>query len=333
MTSPERHPDAAGADPAAPGERLPRAPSGPPAAAADDDLLRPRARSEQVVRVVLLLCALVSVVTTVGIVVVLVRESAGFFAEVSLAEFFGDSQWTPLFEDKHFGIWPLLVGTLLTTLIAVLVALPFGLLAAVYLAEFAPERLRRVLKPALEVLAGIPTVVYGYFALIYVTPALQHVVPGLAGFNALGPGIVMGVMILPIIASLSEDAIYAVPASLREASYALGAGRLRTVFRVVIPSAFSGIGASVILGVSRAIGETMIVAIAAGQQPRLTFDPRVPIETMTAYIVQISLGDTPTGTVEYRTIFAVGLCLFVMTLLLNIAAHRLRKRMLKGGLT
>ncbi len=332
MTSPERHADATGADPPAPGERSSRASSGPTAAAADD-LLRPRARSEQLVRVFLFACALVSVVTTVGIVVVLVRESAGFFAEVSLADFFGDSEWTPLFDDKHFGIWPLLVATLLTTLIAVLVALPFGLLAAIYLAEFAPERLRRVLKPALEVLAGIPTVVYGYFALIYVTPALQHVIPGLAGFNALGPGIVMGIMILPIIASLSEDAIYAVPASLREASYALGAGRLRTVFRVVLPSAFSGIGASVILGVSRAIGETMIVAIAAGQQPRLTLDPRVPIETMTAYIVQISLGDTPTGTVEYRTIFAVGLCLFVMTLLLNIAAHRLRKRMLKGGLT
>jgi len=341
MTSPDRQPSDPGADATADGERAGRVPgparasgsSGPPPSPDPSDLLRPRARSERFVRIFLLVCALVSIVTTVGIVVVLVRESAGFFAEVSLADFFGDGQWTPLFDDKHFGIWPLLAGTLLTTLIAVLVALPFGLLAAIYLAEFAPERARRVLKPALEVLAGIPTVVYGYFALLYVTPALQRVVPGLAGFNALGPGIVMGVMILPVIASLSEDAIYAVPASLREASYALGAGRLRTVFRVVIPSAFSGIGASVILGVSRAIGETMIVAIAAGQQPRLTLDPRVPIETMTAYIVQISLGDTPTGTLEYRTIFAVGLCLFLVTLLLNLVAHRLRRRMLKGGLT
>ncbi|NMC69415.1 MAG: phosphate ABC transporter permease subunit PstC [Myxococcales bacterium] len=335
MTSSRRHPDATGADAAAPGGDSPRAArSSPPPRAADPaDLLRPRARSERLVRIFLLACALVSIVTTLGIVGVLVRESAGFFAEVSLADFFGDGQWTPLFDDKHFGIAPLLAGTLLTTVIAVLVALPFGLLAAIYVAEFAPERVRRVLKPALEVLAGIPTVVYGYFALLYVTPALQHVVPKLAGFNALGPGIVMGVMILPVIASLSEDAIYAVPASLREASYALGAGRLRTVFRVVVPSAFSGIAASVILGVSRAIGETMIVAIAAGQQPRWTLDPRVPIETMTAYIVQISLGDTPTGTLEYRTIFAVGLCLFLVTLLLNAVAHRLRRRMLQGGWT
>ncbi|MBI5501291.1 MAG: phosphate ABC transporter permease subunit PstC [Deltaproteobacteria bacterium] len=274
---------------------------------------------------------MVSVFTTLGIVVVLVKESAGFFSEVSLGQFLGDTQWTPLFTDQHFGIWPLLAGTLLTTAIAVAVALPLGLLAAIYLAEFAPERARKILKPTLEVLAGIPTVVYGYFALVYITPLLQRFVPGLAGFNALGPGIVMGVMILPVIASLSEDAIYAVPASLREAAYALGAGRLRTVFRVVLPSAFSGIGAAVILGISRAIGETMIVAIAAGQQARLTADPRSPIETMTAYIVQISLGDTPTGTLEYRTIFAVGLALFLLTLGLNAVAFRLRRRVLKGG--
>jgi phosphate transport system permease protein len=291
----------------------------------------PRARSERIIAGALLLCGIVSIFTTLGIVVVLVRESWDFFAQVSLADFLGDTQWTPLFSDQHFGIWPLLGGTLLTTAIAVAVALPLGLLAAIYLAELAPERLRRVLKPTLEILAGIPTVVYGYFALIYITPALQHVVPGLAGFNALGPGIVMGIMILPIIASLSEDAIYAVPANLREASFALGAGKLRTIFRVVLPSAFSGIGAAVILGVSRAIGETMIVAIAAGQQPRLTLDPRVPIETMTAFIVQVSLGDTPAGTLAYRTIFAVGLALFLLTLILNVVAHRLRRRVLKGG--
>jgi phosphate transport system permease protein len=295
------------------------------------DLTVPRARSERIIAGVLLLCGIVSVFTTLGIVVVLVRESWDFFAQVSLADFLGDTQWTPLFSDQHFGIWPLLGGTLLTTAIAVAVALPLGLLAAIYLAELAPERLRRVLKPTLEILAGIPTVVYGYFALIYVTPALQHVVPGLAGFNALAPGMVMGIMILPIIASLSEDAIYAVPANLREASFALGAGKLRTIFRVVLPSAFSGIGAAVILGISRAIGETMIVAIAAGQQPRLTLDPRVPIETMTAFIVQVSLGDTPAGTLAYRTIFAVGLALFLLTLLLNVVAHKLRRRVLKGG--
>ncbi len=297
------------------------------------ELEQRRGLRERLITLFLAMCAFVSVVTTAGIVVILVKESWGFFSEVSLADFFGDTQWTPLFADKHFGIWPLLAGTLLTTVIAVAVAVPLGLLAAIYLAELASERVRRTLKPVLELLAGIPTVVYGYFALTFVTPVLQHVVPGLAGFNALGPGIVMGVMILPIVASLSEDAIYAVPASLREGAYALGAGRLATIFRVVLPSAFSGIAASVILGLSRAIGETMIVAIAAGQQPRLTLDPRVPVETMTAYIVQVSLGDTPTGTLEYQTLFAVGLALFVMTLVLNIVSHRLRQRISKGGAT
>jgi len=273
-----------------------------------------------------------SIVTTVGIVAVLLGETVGFFQEVSFAQFFGDTQWTPLFADKHFGIWPLLTATLLTTVVAVVTALGLGLLAAVYLSEFAPERLRRVLKPLLEILAGVPTVVYGYFALTFVTPLLQKFIPGLAGFNALSPGLVMGVMILPIIASLSEDALYAVPASLREGAYALGASRLSAIFRVILPSAFSGIGAAVILGVSRAVGETMIVAIAAGQQPRLTLDPRVPIETLTAYIVQVSLGDTPTGTLEYSTIFAVGMTLFLMTLALNLVASRLRGRILKGEL-
>jgi phosphate transport system permease protein len=279
------------------------------------------------------LCGVASIFVTFGIVAVLAFESAAFFAEVSPAQFLLDRQWTPLFAEKHFGIWPLLAGTMLTTVIAMLVAVPLGLLAAVYLSEFASIQVRRLLKPTLELLAGVPTVVFGYFALTFVTPVLQKVVPNLAGFNALSPGVVMGLMIVPIVASLSEDAIFAVPASLREGAYALGAGQLQTTVRVVLPAAFSGIAASIILGLSRAIGETMIVAIAAGQQPSLTLDPRVPIETMTAYIVQVSLGDTPTGTVEYRTIFAVGLALFTMTLVLNLASHWLRARVRRGGVT
>lgn len=278
-------------------------------------------------------CGVLSVLVTLGIIGVLLSESIGFFREVSLGEFLGDSQWTPLFADKHYGVWPLLSGTLLTTLVAVLVAIPFGLLAAIFLSEFAAPRLRRVLKPTLELLAGVPTVVYGYFALTFVTPLLKGVVPDLAGFNALSPGIVMGLMIVPIVASLSEDAIYAVPPSLREGAYALGAGRFSTIWRVVVPCALSGIAASVILGFSRAVGETMVVAIAAGQQPTLTLDPRVPVETMTAYIVQVSLGDTPTGTTEYRTIFAVGLGLFVITLALNLLSYWMRRRLAPGSAT
>ena len=286
---------------------------------------------ENAVRGFLFLCAGVSVATTAGIVLVLAVETGLFFSEVSLFEFLTDTQWTPLFSDKHFGILPLVVGTLLTTVIAVGFAIPLGLLAALYLSEFASIRIRRLLKPLLEILAGVPSVVYGYFALMVVTPALQYVIPNLSGFNALGAGIVMGVMIVPVVASLSEDALHAVPMGLREGSFALGADKVTTIFRVVIPAAVSGIGAAVILAVSRAIGETMIVAIAAGQQPRLTLDPRVPIETMTAYIVQVSLGDTPTGTIEFRTIFAVGAALFVLTLALNLVSHRLRARVQRGG--
>ncbi|MGA9520213.1 MAG: phosphate ABC transporter permease subunit PstC [Myxococcaceae bacterium] len=283
------------------------------------------------VRWVFFACATVSVATTLGIIAVLSVEAGGFFREVSLGQFLLDTEWTPLFSDKHFGIWPLLMGTLLTTAIAVVVAIPLGLASAIYLSEFANYRTRRIFKPMLEILSGIPTVVFGYFALIAVTPALQTFIPGLAGFNALGSGIIMGIMILPIIASLSEDALHAVPAGMREGSYALGADKIATIFRVVIPSAFSGIAAAIILGISRGIGETMIVAIAAGQQPRFTLDPRVPIETMTAYIVQVSLGDTPAGTLEYRTIFAVGAALFLMTLGLNLISHRLRRRIQRGG--
>jgi phosphate transport system permease protein len=226
----------------------------------------------------------------------------------------------------RFGVLPLVVGTILVSLIAMLVALPMGLLSAIYLSEYAGARVRRVLKPVLELLAGIPTVVYGYFALLFVTPLLQRFIPGLAGFNALGPGIVMGLMILPLVSSLSEDAMRSVPQGLREGSYALGATKMQTSVRVVVPAAFSGITAAFILAVSRAIGETMIVAIAAGQQPRLTWDPTVPVETMTAYIVQISLGDTPQGTLEYRTIFAVGMLLFVGTFGLNLVSAWLRAR-------
>lgn len=295
------------------------------------DLIAPRALSERVAGSVMFACGLASVLTTIGIIFVLVVEASAFFRQVGFSNFFLDTEWTPLFpSNRHFGIWPLVSGTFLTSAIAMLFALPLGLMIAIYLSEFARGRVRRTLKPTLEMLAGIPTVVYGYFALTFVSPLLQKVIPGLSGFNALAPGIVMGIMIVPIIASLSEDAIYAVPRTLREGSLALGATRLSTVFRVLLPAAFSGIGAAVILGISRAIGETMIVAIAAGQQPRLTLDPRVPVETMTAYIVQVSMGDTPSGTLEYRTIFAVGLSLFVFTLLLNIQAHRLKRRLLKG---
>jgi phosphate transport system permease protein len=271
-------------------------------------------------------CACISVATTGGIALVLALETLAFFREVSPSQLLLDSQWTPLFQEQHFGLWPLIAGTCLTSGIALVVAVPLGLLAAIYLSEFAAPLVRRWLKPALELLAGIPTIAYGYFALVFVTPALQSVVPGLAGFNSLGAGIVLGIMLIPMISSLSEDALFAVPNGLREGAYALGAGRLPTIFRVVLPSAMSGIAASVILAASRAVGETMIVSIAAGQQPRLTLDPRVPVETMTAYIVQVSMGDTPPGTLEYRTVFVVGAALFLITFALNALSYRFKRR-------
>jgi phosphate transport system permease protein len=274
----------------------------------------------------LFLSAAASILVTLGIIAVLLVETVEFLREVSIVEFLFGTVWTPLFYDSQFGVLPLLVGTLLTSAIAMLVALPAGLITAVYLSEYAPFLVRRLVKPILEVLAGVPTVVYGYFALLFVTPLLQQVLPGLAGFNALSPGIVMGIMILPLVSSLSEDALHSVPSGLREGAYALGATKMQTALRVVVPAAFSGISAAAILAMSRAIGETMIVAIAAGQQPRLTLDPRVPIETMTAYIVQVSLGDTPTGTLAFRTIFAVGMLLFVSTFALNLASNWLRER-------
>lgn len=293
-------------------------------------LFQPKSFPERIMNYVLFASALISILVTLGIVVVLLSETVQFFQKVSLKQFFFDTQWTPLFTNKHFGIWALVSGTALTSFFAMITALPLGLLIAIYLSEFAKERVRKILKPTLEVLAGIPTVVYGYFALTFMTPILQKFLPALAGFNALSPGIVMGIMITPIVASISEDSIYAVPSTLREGAYALGGSRLRSIFRVIIPTAFSGIIASFVLGISRAIGETMIVAIAAGQQPRFTFDPTVPIETMTAYIVQVSLGDTPHGTIEYNTIFAVGMTLFLFTLVFNLIAFGLRRKILKG---
>lgn len=281
---------------------------------------------EWIIERLLFLCAALSVLTTAGIVLVLAFETFEFLREVPILEFLTGTEWTPLFANRHFGVLPLVAGTMLVSAIAMVVALPMGLLAAVYLSEYAPDPLRRIVKPILEILAGVPTVVYGYFALTFVTPLLQRVFPDLSGFNALSPGLVMGLMILPLVSSLSEDAMRAVPRGLREGSYALGATRMQTALKVVVPAAFSGITAAFILAVSRAIGETMIVAIAAGQQPRLTGNPFVPIETMTAYIVQVSLGDTPQGTIEYRTIFAVGMLLFLMTFGLNLVSTWLRER-------
>jgi phosphate transport system permease protein len=283
-------------------------------------------KGEWVIERLLFVCAALSVLTTAGIIMVLAFETYEFLREVSIVEFLTGTEWTPLFANRHFGVLPLVAGTMLVSAIAMVVAIPMGVLTAVYLSEYSPNGLRRVIKPILEILAGVPTVVYGYFALTFVTPLLQTFLPGLSGFNALSPGLVMGLMILPLVSSLSEDAMRAVPNGLREGSYALGATRMQTALKVVVPAAFSGITAAFILAASRAIGETMIVAIAAGQQPRLTSNPFVPIETMTAYIVQVSLGDTPQGTIEYRTIFAVGMLLFVMTFGLNLISTWLRER-------
>lgn len=270
--------------------------------------------------------ALLTILTTLGIIVVLVTESWGFFASVPLVDFLFDTQWTPLFAQKRYGILPLLSGTFLTTAIAMLTAVPLGIVIAVYLSEYADPAFRKALKPALEILAAVPTVVYGFFALTVVTPFLQSFIPGLGSFNALSAGLVMGIMIIPVISSLSEDALQAVPKSLREASYGMGATRFQTAFKIVVPAASSGIMVSVILGIARAIGETMVVAVAAGQQPNLTFDPREAVETVTAYIVQVSLGDVQHDSLEYKTIFAAGIVLFICTFLLNNLSFWLKKR-------
>jgi phosphate transport system permease protein len=281
---------------------------------------------ERGIEILLFLAALCSVAVTGGIVAILIYESWSFFEHVSLVEFFTGTLWTPLFADARYGIMPLLAGTLVTTGVALAVALPIGTIVAIYLSEFAPPMFREIVKPILELLTAVPTVVYGYFALLFVAPLLQRIIPNLPTFSMLSAGIVMGIMIIPYVSSLSEDAMRAVPKLLREGSYALGAGRLQTSLRVVFPAALSGIGAAYILGISRAIGETMIVAIAAGMQPNLTFDPRHPAATITAYIVQVSLGDLPHGSIGYQSIFAAGLVLFCMTLFFNVIGHVLRRR-------
>ncbi|WP_373528061.1 phosphate ABC transporter permease subunit PstC [Nostoc sp.] len=278
-------------------------------------------RVETGVKALFALFAFVSVLTTIGIVLTLIFETVEFFKAVSIWQFLTDTQWTPLFTNKQFGIMVLISATLLSSVIAIAVALPLGLLAAICLSEYAPAELRKWLKPALEVLAGVPTVVFGYFALFTVTPFLQTFIPGIQGFNALSAGVVLGISIIPLVASLSEDAIYSVPRSLREGAYALGSTKRETIISVVLPAALSGIVASFILAISRAIGETMIVTIAAGQNPQLGFNPLVPIQTMTAYIVQVSKGDTPAGSLAYKTIFAVGMTLFLITLALNIFSY------------
>ncbi len=281
---------------------------------------------ERIIEIFLLFCSLITIFTTVGIIVVLTVEGVHFFKEVSIIEFLTDTEWTPLFTVKRFGILPLLSGTFLTSFIAIAVALPMGLIIAIFLSEYAPRKLREYVKPSLELLAAVPTVVYGFFALMIVTPFLQKIFPGMSGFNSLSSGIVMGIMILPIVSSLSEDALRSVPKALREASFGTGATRFQTSMKVVVPAASSGIVVSVILAISRAVGETMIVAIAAGQQPRLTLNPLVPVETLTTYIVQVSLGDVPQDSLEYRTIFAAGITLFVFTFALNNISHWIKGR-------
>ncbi|MDP6713368.1 MAG: phosphate ABC transporter permease subunit PstC [SAR202 cluster bacterium] len=280
----------------------------------------------RIVRWLFLSCAVLSILTTVGIVVTLLTQAMGFFFEVSLWEFLTGTRWTPILKPRAYGVLPLVSGTLLVSAIAAIVALPIGLATAIFLAEYAPSKARKIIKPALEVLAGIPTVVYGYFALSFVTPLIQKLIPDLIIFNALSAGLVMGIMIVPMVSSLSEDAMMSVPRSLRQASYALGATRLETSLRVVVPAALSGIVASFILAISRAIGETMLVTIVAGATPNLTANPLESIQTMTAYIVQLSLGEAPHGSLEFNTIFAVGSLLFVMTLGLNLLGHFVVRR-------
>lgn len=281
---------------------------------------------ERAIEMVLLLAALVSVAATLGIVFILVKESLVLFESVSLVDFFTDTQWTPLFDDAHYGIMVLVSGTITSSLVGLLVAIPLGTIIAIYLSEFAPHKVREVAKPFLELLGGVPTIVYGYFALLVVTPLLQIFITDLPGFNMLSAGIVMGIMIVPYVSSIAEDAMRAVPMSLREGSYAMGATRFQTAIKVVTPAALSGLAAAYILGISRAVGETMILAVAAGMQPNLTWNPLEPAATITAYIVQVALGDLPHGSVGYQTIFAAGLTLMTITLFFNLIGHVMRKR-------
>ena len=288
--------------------------------------LRFRKGRDRLVELILLLAGLVAVFTTIAIVCVLVYESSFFFRTVSIGEFLTDTMWTPLFADARYGILPLVSGTLTTTMVALLVAIPVGTTIAIYLSEFAPHRLRETVKPILELLGAVPTVVYGYFALLMVTPLLQKLIPGLPGFNMLSAGLVIGLMIVPYVATVGEEAMRAVPRYMREGSYAMGATRLQTALRVVVPGALSGIAAAYILGISRAVGETMVVAIAAGMQPQLTFNPTEPAATITAYIVQVSLGDLPHGSIGYQSIFAAGLVLMLITLVFNVIGFFLTRR-------
>ena len=285
-----------------------------------------RKRKDKVIEAVLLLAACVSVFTTLAIVYILVKESVVFFSNVPLWTFLTDKQWTPLFDDAHFGIAVLLSGTLSSSLVALAIAIPLGTIIAIYLSEFAGYRTREVLKPVLELLSGIPTIIYGFFALLVVTPLIQKIYPDLPTFNILSAGIVMGIMIIPYVSSLSEDAMRAVPMSLREGAYAMGSTRFQTATRVVVPAAFSGIASAYILGISRAVGETMILAVAAGMQPNLTLNPLEPAATITSYIVQVALGDLPHGSVGYQTIFAAGLTLMLLTLMFNLLGYWLRRK-------
>lgn len=312
-----QHPTAAAAD----------ADASPPPSPESSSAARRLSRvKERIIESLLFLAALSSVAITLGIVGTLIFESASFFAHVPIKDFLTDTLWTPLFANPRFGILPLVAGTLVTTAVALTVALPIGTIVAIYLSEFAPVAVREIIKPALELLSAVPTVVYGYFALQFMSPLLQKLIPGLPTFNMLSAGVVMGIMIIPYVSSLSEDAMRAVPMSLREGAYALGANRIITSLKVVYPAALSGIVASYILAISRAIGETMIVAIAAGMQPNLTADPREPAATITAFIVQVSLGDLPHGSIGYQSIFAAGIVLFIMTLIFNIFGYMLRRR-------
>jgi phosphate transport system permease protein len=290
--------------------------------------MRRRKLRERAIETVLFLAAASSVLITLSIIIILLYESYSFFQQVPLLDFLTDTMWTPLFADPRYGILPLLSGTVTSTIVALCVAVPLGLTAAIYLSEFAHPGIREAVKPALEVLSGVPTVVYGYFALLFVTPLLQNtILPDLPGFNILSAGMVIGIMIIPYVSSLSEDAMRAVPNELREGSFAMGASRLQTALRVVLPAALSGVAAAFVLGMSRAVGETMIVAIAAGQQPNLTLDPTEPAATITAYIVQVALGDLPHGSIGYQTIFAAGLTLLLITLTFNLLAFGLRQRL------
>jgi phosphate transport system permease protein len=281
---------------------------------------------ERVIEFFLFLAAVSSIAVTLGIVGILFYESEQFFTHVSLVDFFTDTQWTVLFAEPRYGIMPLVSGTLVTSITALVVALPLGTVIAIYLSEYASNRMREILKPILELLSAVPTVVFGYFALLFLTPLLQKLLPDLPGFNMLSAGMIIGIMIIPYVSSLSEDAIKAVPVTIREGSYAMGATRLQTALRVLVPSAFSGIASAYVLGFSRAVGETMIVAIAAGQQPNLTLNPMEGAATITTYIVQVSLGDLPHGSIAYQSIFAAGLVLMLMTLAFNIGGYFLRKK-------